>query len=253
MNKTGIVILIVVAIVVLVLTAKYYKNVQAFLFKTEFRQKVCMVLIIMAVGGALQYILHTAFSCISTEVIGPLRASDTAQSKLSDIVFQAPQSKRIQVLQQQYKITSELKRCYLDFAMEYNTNSLTFTNCFIIFTSLTSLLAFLLAHQGWQNCGYKFKSIFLSCGLLASIYGFTPTVLDYKDNLSNNLKQMKVFEGAELGILDFASRFTPKDSLICDKLICKTDSIVIANYNFFTTIDPSKINDSLIQKALGSK
>jgi hypothetical protein len=211
------------------------------------KKEINQVIVLALVFILFAFILHEgSFKYMenkSSEMLVPIDSADVLQDKIiqssiNDTFYKAS------TIKNQYYVSKQLKHYYMDMAITYNNNYYRFSICFVVFTTLLTIILFLVAAKGWQNSNIFLKTLFLLTTLLSSFYFFLPNVFSNKENLQNNLQKVIVFQKLQSNIISFSNTLNESDRKKVDSMITNINDTIKNNYNFIINIDPQKVNFS---------
>lgn len=220
---------------------KNTKIISMKVLKNEIVQVISLVafFILFAVildEGSFKYIKNK-----STEMLVPIDSADKIQDKIIQLTINDSLYKA-STIKNQYYVSKQLKHYYMNMAITYNNNYYRFSICFVVYTTLLTIILFLVAAKGWQNTNIFLKAFFLLTTLLTSFYFFVPNVFNNKENLQNNLQKVIVFQRLQSNILSFSNTLNQTDKKKVDSMITSINDTIKYNYNFIINIDPQKVN-----------
>jgi hypothetical protein len=209
--------------------------------KKELNQVITLGLVYVLFAYALHEGSYKYMENKSTEMLVPIDSADKIQDKIiqssvNDTFYKAT------TIKNQYYVSKQLKKYYMNMAVNYNNNYYRFSICFVVFTTLLTIILFLVAAKGWQNTNNFLKALFLLTTLLASFYFFLPNVFNNKENLQNNLGKVIVFQKLQSNIISFSNTLNQTDQRKVDSMITNINDTIKNNYNFIINIDPQKVN-----------
>jgi hypothetical protein len=102
----------------------------------------------------------------------------------------------------------------------------------LIFSVITSVLAFTIAQKGWTNSIIEVQASFLTCVALTSFYGLSPIVFKQDISIKKNIASFIRFDNLQKEIYNY-SRTNP----------CQTTNGEVLNFNTFFSLMTKRIQE----------
>lgn len=161
---------------------------------------ICLVLLSIIAAMGFRHVAQKTGS----ELITPLDNVSSLQSdiKATDYSLKKNEFNKIQKINEIIlKHKEHHKKTFLTL-YEYHFSSI---SLLIIFSILTGLLAFLIGQKGWKETHQTTRTLFLTCGALASFYALSINVYKQDVGINKNLDSYIQYDNLQKEILNYYS------------------------------------------------
>ncbi|MDQ3110312.1 MAG: hypothetical protein M3R17_10495 [Bacteroidota bacterium] len=155
------------------------------------------------------------------KILSSLESSDRLQTNL--VVSNSGLTKeQIESLTEQASIIQNHKTLHKETFLTLYKFHFASVSLLLIFSVITSVLAFVIAQKGWANIASFIQASFLTCVALTSFYGLSPVVFKQDAGIKKNISSFIAFDNLQKEIYNY-SRTNP----------CQTSNGEVLSFNAF--------------------
>jgi hypothetical protein len=241
---------------------KWGQSIRSFfnkLLSTDLQRSIGLSLFIIGITTSIALITLSSMYDMSERLYKPLEDANNIRiqyiSRDSNTRSATLPPKKASFLRMQYQVLEKFKYHHKEVGRVYYANYYSFTVILSLSLVITAMLAFVIAHKGWQTAPNLVKVSFGTFFCISSFMGVMTLTLGQKQNYEDNFKQYLYYDKIQNNIITFVNTSDQYDSVraarVVDSFIVAVNSDLRDNNQFFLTIDANKASLDDISSKLG--